>query len=74
MVPCHKKEVCVRGLRVAGNYIWCLVMFVVFIGVRRANRWGGGEVLKSSYRRGGASHKRGELTTLDIINSVVYKI
>ena len=48
-------EVCFLGLVVRGNYVWCLVIFVIFMG------FGGAEVrdvLKSSLGGGNASHKR----------------
>ena len=33
-------EVCfVVGLAVVGNYVWCLVVVVVFMGFERAKRW-----------------------------------
>ena len=38
------------GLVVRGNYMWCLVIFVLFMGFAGAKRWGGN-----------ASHKGGIL-------------
>ena len=50
-------EVCFVGLVVRGNYVWCLVILVIFMV------FGGVEVqgvLKSSFGDGNASHKRGD--------------
>ena len=35
------EEVCLRGLEVRGNYVWCLVI-VIFMGLGGVKRWGGG--------------------------------
>ena len=32
-------EVCFVGLVVGGNYIWCLVIVVMFMGFGGAKRW-----------------------------------
>ena len=37
------------GLRFGGNYVWCLVIVVIFMGLREAKWSGEGGVLKSSY-------------------------
>ena len=45
-------KVCFVGLVVGGNYIWCLVIVVIFVGSAGAKRWGGGggrDSLKSSF-------------------------
>lgn len=36
------EEVCLGGLRVGGNYVWFLVIAVIFV---RAKRWGGAILL-----------------------------
>ena len=49
------------GLVVKGNYVWCLVLFVMFMG------FGGAEVvdaLNSSFGGGNASHKRGIISAV----------
>ena len=33
-------EVCFVGLVVGGNYVWCLVVVVIFMGFEGAKRWG----------------------------------
>ena len=33
-------EVCFVGLVVGGNYVWCLVIVVIFMGFGGAKRWG----------------------------------
>ena len=50
-------EVCFLGLVVRGNYVWCLVIFVIFMGFEGAEVR---DVLKSSLGGGNASHKRGD--------------
>ena len=50
-------EVCFVGLMVRGNYVGCLAMFVIFMGFGGAEV---GDALKSSFRGGNASHKKGE--------------
>ena len=35
------------GLVVGGNYAWCLVIVVIFVGSGRAKRWG--DALKSLF-------------------------
>ena len=50
-------EVCFVGLVVRGNYVWCLVILVIFMV------FGGTEVrgvLKSSFGDCNASHQRGD--------------
>ena len=42
-------EVRLVGLVVRGNYAWCLVIFVIFMGFGGAEV---GDVLKSSFERG----------------------
>ena len=32
-------EVCFLGLVVGGNYIWCLVVVVIFMGFEGAKKW-----------------------------------
>ena len=39
---------------IEGNYVWCLVIVVIFMGLGGANRWG--DVLTSSF--GKVRHKR----------------
>ena len=34
-------EVCFVGLVVGGNYVWCLVVVVIFMGFEGANSWDG---------------------------------
>ena len=36
------------GLRVRGNYVWCLVIVAIFMGYEGAKKWRG-NVLKSSF-------------------------
>ena len=48
--PCE--EVCVGGLGEGENYIWCLVIVAIFMGLGGPKRCGGGG-LKSSYRGSG---------------------
>ena len=51
-------EVCFVGLVVGGNYIWCLVIVVIFVGSAGAKRWrGGGGLFKVIIWGGNASHK-----------------
>ena len=45
------------GLWVGGNYVWCLVIVVIFMGLGRSKEVGREEVLKSSY--GGNRPQRG---------------
>ena len=33
-------EVCFVGLVVGGNYVWCLVVVVIFMGLKGAKTWG----------------------------------
>ena len=33
-------EDCFLGLVVGGNYVWCLVVVVIFMGFEGAKRWG----------------------------------
>ena len=33
-------EVCFMGLVVGGNYVWSLVVVVIFMGFEGAKRWG----------------------------------
>ena len=33
-------EVCFTGLVVGGNYVWCLVVVVIFMGYEGAKWWG----------------------------------
>ena len=33
-------EVSFVGLVVRGNYVWCVVIFVIFMGFGGAKRWG----------------------------------
>ena len=33
------KEVCFVGLGVGENYVWCLVMLVIFMGFGGAKKW-----------------------------------
>ena len=40
-------EVCFVGLVVGRNYVWCLVIVVIFMGFGGAKRWG--KALKSSF-------------------------
>ena len=35
-------DVCLMGLGVGGNYVWCLVIVVIFMGTGGAKRWGAG--------------------------------
>ena len=63
------KKVWLVGLKLRGDYVWCLVIVVIFMGYRGAKRWIG-DVLKSSFgvtrdhkeggqffwRRGGCYH------------------
>ena len=35
-------DVCLMGLGVGGNYVWCLVIVVIFMGTGEAKRWGAG--------------------------------
>ena len=52
-------DVCLMGLGVGGNYVWCLVIVVIFMGTGGAKRWGaGGSVLKPLFEV--ASHNRGD--------------
>ena len=37
------------GLGVGANYVWPLVIIVIFMGLGEAKRWGWHKVLKSSY-------------------------
>ena len=40
-------DVCLMGLGVGGNYVWCLAIVVIFMRTGGAKRWGaGGSVLK----------------------------
>ena len=50
-------EVCFVGLVVRGSYVWCLVIFVIFMGFGGAEV---GDALKSSFGGGSASHNSGE--------------
>ena len=55
-------DVCLMGLGVGGNYVWCLVIVVIFMGTGGgAKRWGagGGSVLKPLFEV--ASHNRGDI-------------
>ena len=38
-------------MRVRRNYVWCLAIVFIFIGLAEAKMWGGREILKSSYGR-----------------------
>ena len=51
-------EVCFVGLVVGGNYIWCLVIVVIFVGSAGAKRWGG--LFKVIIWGGNASLKDGQ--------------
>ena len=55
-------EVCFVGLVVRGNYVWCLVIFVIFTGIGGAEV---GNALKSSFWGGNASHKSGEAISME---------
>ena len=33
-------EVCLLGLEVGGNYAWCLVVVVIFMGFEGVKSWG----------------------------------
>ena len=40
-------DVCLMGLGVGGNYVWCLAIVVIFMRTGGVKRWGaGGSVLK----------------------------
>ena len=43
------------GASERGNYVWCLVIVVILMGLGRATMWGGGELLKSLNRGGGGA-------------------
>ena len=49
------------GLVVKGNYVWCLVLFVMFMGFGGAEV---GDALNSSFGGGNASHERGIISTV----------
>ena len=67
------KEVCLGGLRVGRNYVCCLVIVFIFIGLGRAKSW----VSSKSYYGEGQNTKGrrtflwGELTPLDTMIIVV---
>ena len=48
--------VCQGKLRTGGNYISCLIIVIIFIGLEGEHNWGD-EILKSSY---GVASGRGE--------------
>ena len=53
---------CFVGLVVRGNYVWCLVIFVIFMGIGGAEV---GDALKSSFWGGNASHKSREAISME---------
>ena len=50
-------EVCFVGLVVEGNYVWCLLIVVIFTWFGKEKWWG--NTLKSSFGADNASHKEG---------------
>ena len=52
-------DVCFVGLVVGENFVWCLVVIVIFMGFEGAKR-SGEENFKVMIWRGNASHKEGK--------------
>ena len=52
-------EVCIVGLVVGGNYAWCLVIVVIFMGFKGAKE-SGEKSFKVIISGGNASHKEGQ--------------
>ena len=52
-------ELCLVGVVVGGNYVWCLVVVVIFMGFEGPKE-SGGESFKVIIWRGNASHKEGQ--------------
>ena len=52
---CDSDQVCLGDLAVAGNFVFCLIIDVIFIGLGRAYRLAGRGILKLSNGGGHAT-------------------